>query len=179
MSDESDLHSEAFAVRWLEAESTLRAFVAAVVWDSHHAEDVLQEVASTVAQNYRSFDASRPFLPWCLGIARMKIKEYLRATSRDRVVLSDATLLALESAATDLVDDQLMARRVALQGCVRRLQGRQRQVIEMRYLLETSLDEIARQLATSTSSIAVTLHRARANLRECVMRTVATEGISK
>ncbi len=171
--------SESFAVQWLKAEPTLRAFVAAAVWDAHHAEDVLQEVAATVTRNYESFDSSRPFLPWCLGIARLKIKEYLRATSRDRVVLSDATLLALESAAADLVEDHLAARRIALQQCVRKLKGRQRQVIEMRYLLQTPLEEIARKLSTSAGSIAVTLHRARASLRECVLRTVQAEGASK
>lgn len=176
MPEKYNLQSESFPVQWLKAEPTLRAFVASAVWDSHDADDVLQEVASTVTKNYESFDSSRPFLPWCLGIARLKIKEYLRATSRDRIVLSDATLLALESAAADLVDAQLVARQVALQDCVRKLKGRQRQVIEMRYLLETPLDQIASKLATSTPSIAVTLHRARANLRACVSRTVAAEG---
>ena len=176
MADENDIPSEDFALHWLKAEPVLRAFVAAAVWDSHHAEDVLQEVASTVTRKYKSFDPSRPFLPWCLGIARLKIKEYLRACARDRIVLSDATLLALEAAATDLIDSQLEARRVALQACVRKLEGRQRDVIEMRYLRAASLDEIASKLKTSTSAVAVTLHRARANLRECVLRTVSVEG---
>lgn len=165
--------SEDLAVLWLRAEPVVRAFVAASVWDAHHAEDVLQEVASVVAKNYANYDASRPFPPWCLGIARLKVLEYFRANSRDRTVLSNETLLSLESAAQDIAEDRLVARRAALQACVRKLRGRQRKVIEMKYLLGVSVDEIAERLATSTNAIGVTLHRARTNLRECVKQTLA------
>ncbi|MEL7500134.1 MAG: sigma-70 family RNA polymerase sigma factor [Planctomycetota bacterium] len=165
--------SEDLAVLWLKAEPAVRAFVAATVWDAHHAEDVLQEVATVVAKNYDSYDASRPFPPWCLGIARLKVLEYFRANSRDRTTLSNGTLLALESAAQNIAEDHLVARRAALQACVRKLRGRQRQVIEMKYLLEVSIEEIAKRLATSVNAIGVTLHRARTNLRECVKLTLA------
>lgn len=165
--------SEGLAVLWLKAEPVVRAFVAASVWDAHHAEDVLQEVATVVAKSFASYDASRPFPPWCLGIARLKVLEYFRSNSRDRTVLSNETLLALESAAQDIAEDHLVARRAALQVCVRKLRGRQRQVIEMKYLREVSIDEIAKRLTTSTSAIGVTLYRARTNLRECVKQTLA------
>ncbi len=102
--------------------------------------------------------------------------EYLRAQSRNRVVLSDATLLSLESAVQSLSEEHLAARRATLQKCVRQLRGRQKQVIELRYLKEQSVEDIASGLATSCSSIAVTLHRARAALRECVSRTLGAEG---
>lgn len=161
------------AVLWLKAEPVVRSFIAASVWDAHHAEDVLQEVASIVTTNYAKFDSSRPFLPWCLGIARLKVLEYFRANSRDRTVFSERTLLALESAAQDIAADHLTARRTALQVCVRKLKGRQRTVIELKYLKDVSIDEIANQLATSVNTIGVTLHRARTSLRACVKHTLA------
>lgn len=161
---------------WVKAEPNLRAFVAATVWDVHHAEDVLQEIASVVSANFAQYDPSRPFLPWSLGIARLKVMEYLRSQSRNRVVLSDATLLSLEFAVQSLSEERLAARRATLQKCVRQLKGRQKQVIELRYLKEQSIEDIASGFATSCSSIAVTLHRARAALRECVSRTLDVEG---
>lgn len=160
-------------VLWLKAEPIVRSFVAATVWDTHHAEDILQEVATVVAKNYDTYDSSFPFPPWCLGIARLKVLEYFRANSRDRMTMSAGTLRALELAAQDIAEDHLTARRAALQACVRKLRGRQRQVIEMKYLLEVSIDEIAKRLATSASAVGVTLHRARTNLRECVKLTLS------
>ncbi|MDG2013768.1 MAG: sigma factor, partial [Pirellulaceae bacterium] len=131
MHDLSGEHSEDLAVRWIRAEPVIRAFVASAVWDVHHAEDVLQNVASVASKKFESFDGSRPFVPWCLGIARLKVIEYFRANSRDKMVLSEGALMALETAAQELAEDYLVARRVALQQCIRKLKGRQRKVIEM------------------------------------------------
>ncbi len=178
MSTEDNSHQKAIdlTVLWVKTEPNLRAFVAAAIWDVHHAEDVLQEIAVVVSTNFASYDPARPFLPWSLGIARLKVMEYLRSQSRNRVVLSDATLLSLESAVQSLSEEHLAARRATLQKCVRQLKGRQKQVVELRYLKEQSIEDIASQFATSCSSIAVTLHRARAALRECVSRTLDAEG---
>ncbi|MCM2372642.1 sigma-70 family RNA polymerase sigma factor [Aporhodopirellula aestuarii] len=178
MSSDDNVSEKAvdLTVLWVKAEPNLRAFVAATVWDVHHAEDVLQEIASVVSMNFASYDPARPFLPWSLGIARLKVLEYLRSCGRDRVVLSDATLLNLESAVQSLSEEDLANRRAALQGCVKRLAGRQRRVIELRYIKEKPLEEIARELATTRSTVAVTLHRARTALRECINRSLDVEG---
>lgn len=178
MSTEDNSHEKPInlTVLWVRTEPNLRAFVAAAIWDVHHAEDVLQEIAIVVSTNFASYDPARPFLPWCLGISRLKVMEYLRSQSRNRVVLSDATLLSLESAVQSLSEEYLAARRTTLQKCVRQLKGRQKEVVELRYLKEQSIEDIASKFATSCSSIAVTLHRARAALRECVSRTLDAEG---
>ncbi|SMP78830.1 RNA polymerase sigma-70 factor, ECF subfamily [Neorhodopirellula lusitana] len=158
------------AVLWVQAEPRLRAFVAAAVWDVHHAEDVLQNTATVVLENFHAYDPKRPFLPWAMGIARFKVMDYFRSQSSSHPQFSDLTLANLATVAQDLNDEELVDRRRALKDCVARLKGRQRKVIELRYLDGRSTAEVATKLETSCSTIEVTLHRARSALRNCVGR---------
>ena len=68
------------------------------------------------------------------------------------MVLSDATLLTLESAVQSLSDDYLASRSAALQHCVRRLKGRQRQTVELRYLKELTVELLLSELASNAGS---------------------------
>ena len=55
---------------WVRSQSVISAYITANVFDRHHAEDILQDVASVVAENFASFDRSQSFVAWTLGIAR-------------------------------------------------------------------------------------------------------------
>jgi RNA polymerase sigma-70 factor (ECF subfamily) len=160
---------------WLDVEANLRAFVASTVWDVHHAEDVLQEIALVVNQRWSAYDPARPLLPWCLAIARLKILEYLRSQSRDRMQLSEGIIHVLEDASAQIPGQDLRDRRTTLQNCIQQLKGRLLEVIELRYLRELNVDAIAQQVGTTNGVVRVTLHRARASLRDCVSRSLAVE----
>ena len=60
---------EAFA-QWTLAQPAVSAFVQAMVPDRAERDDVLQEVAMAVLESFGSYDRSRPFVPWAIGIAR-------------------------------------------------------------------------------------------------------------
>ena len=77
---------------WVQSQSIVSAYVTANVIDLHHAEDLIQEVAKAVAEKFDTFDRSRPFTPWVLGIARNRLLKYYRTRARDRLVLSEPVL---------------------------------------------------------------------------------------
>src|SRR5438128_1215121 len=96
----SDSHS--LASLWERARPAVFAYLTASVYDFHRAEDLLQEVAVAIASQFHSYDRSRPFLAWAMGIARNRTLLYFREQARDRRHFSEQTLRVLDAAAQQL-----------------------------------------------------------------------------
>ena len=67
-----------FAQAWANSHGQVRLYVESVVWNRTDAEDVTQEIAFKAGRGFHTFDPSRPFIAWVMGIARNEIKMYLR-----------------------------------------------------------------------------------------------------
>lgn len=160
---------------WVQSQSVISAYITANVFDLHHAEDLVQEVAQVVAENFANYDRSQSFVAWALGIARNRLLKYYRTRARDRMVLSETALVrlgeALEHAAGESED-----RREALRKCLEQITGRRREVLEMRYRENAKVIEIGDKFGMSASAVSVMLHRIRDALHECIERHVTRTG---
>src|SRR4051812_44709349 len=160
---------------WVQSQSVISAYITASVFDLHHAEDIVQEVAQVVAEKFASYDRSQSFVGWALGIARNRIMKYYRRRARDRVVLSDEALMrlgeVLEHTGAENED-----RREALRHCLQQVTGRRRAVLEMRYRTNAKVTDIAVNFGMSPSAVSVMLHRIRSALYECVERNLSKTG---
>jgi RNA polymerase sigma-70 factor, ECF subfamily len=154
---------------WVQSQSVISAYITANVFDLHHAEDVVQEVAQIVAEKFATFDRNQSFVSWALGIARNRILKYYRTRARDRVVLSEDALMRLGEV-LEQVGTENEERREALRNCLKEVSGRRREVLELRYRHNTKVTEIAEQFSMSTSAVSVMLHRIRVALHDCVER---------
>jgi len=83
---------ERLSRRWGEAEASVQAFVSSGVRDFHDAEDVVQQVALTVARRFEEDDPSRPFVAWAIWLAQSRIADYYRDRDRQRRAFSKALL---------------------------------------------------------------------------------------
>jgi RNA polymerase sigma-70 factor (ECF subfamily) len=63
---------------WLKAEPSVQAFVFAAVNDVNDEEDVVQQVALTVARRFDEYDGMRPFIAWALWLAKSRIADHYR-----------------------------------------------------------------------------------------------------
>ena len=134
----------------------------------HDAEDVLQEVAVSVAKNYGTYDSSRPFIAWALGIARNHMLMYFRRYHRERLVFNDELVISIGQHFETLAEEAAEARREALNHCLHQLDERRRRLIEMRYSGGLSVDAIATSLGKSVAAVKGSLHRVRKVLEQCV-----------
>jgi RNA polymerase sigma-70 factor, ECF subfamily len=159
---------------WVQYQSAISAYISANVDDMHHAEDLVQEVAQVVAGKFSSYDRERSFLSWALGIARNRLLKYYRTRARDRLVLSEKALARLGDA-LERVEGDSEDRREALKECLQEIQGRRREVLELRYRHNTRVREIATQFEMSPSAVSVMLYRIRAALYDCVQRKLAAK----
>lgn len=138
------------------------------------------EIAHLVfVEAFRKIDQYTPnthFFAWLAAIARLLVLEELRKLRREARTrenyLEQVVGQVLE---TELeADSELGELRVrALRGCVAGLPGHLREVIQLRYLRDSSIENISRKVGKSSGAVKVQLFDIRRKLRECVNRKIA------
>lgn len=159
---------------WTLAQPVVSAFVTAAVRDFAARDDVLQETAIAVIESFDRYDPTRPFVGWALGIARNQVRLYLRRRQRDRHVFDEETIgqltTAFETAAG--TTDSLSF----LRDCVGQLEGRARELCNLRYVDDLKPIAIAERLGMKANVVAKALQRIRDQLRDCIERKAILDG---
>jgi RNA polymerase sigma-70 factor (ECF subfamily) len=161
---------------WLASENAIRAYIAGAIRCFTDREDLLQQVALTVARRFEEFDESRPFLAWALWLAKSRIIDFYRSQGRQPQFLDDNLL---DKYATVLAERQqaVPARREALENCLEKLPDRSRALVRMKYHDGWKIDQIAEAIRSTSASVRVTLFRIRDALADCIERRLASEAI--
>ena len=157
---------------WTLAQPVVSAFVTSIVRDFAARDDVLQEVAVAVIESFERYDESRQFVGWALGIAQNQVGLYLRRVRRDRLVFDDETVSCLASAFLE-VSVEASPRLDYLQECLQSLEGRARQICDLRYRNDLKPAAIADVVGMTANSVAKALQRIRDQLRGCIERKAA------
>lgn len=145
---------------WLEAEPSVHAFVFAAVSRVHLAEDVVQQVALTVARRFDEYDGARPFVAWALWLAKSRIADHYRKQGRERLMFSEALM---DQLAEVLVQQQSerTARHEALEHCLDKLPEKSRQLLALRYEDDAPIERVADAIEASAGAVRVMLFRIR------------------
>jgi RNA polymerase sigma-70 factor, ECF subfamily len=160
---------------WTLAQPVVSAYVAAVVRDFRDRDDVLQAISVTVLESFSSYGPARPFAAWALGIARNQMGTYLRERKRNRLVF-DAETVDLLAVAFEQVDSEQTRKLDFLQDCLEKLEGRARQLCDLRYQNDLKPAAIGSVLGMTPNTVAKSLQRIRDQLRQCIERQAALEG---
>ena len=159
---------------WMAAEPAVRAYVAAAVRSAADREDVLQQVALTVARRFEEFDEGRPFVAWALWLAKSRIVDFYRSQDRQRLVLADG-LLDRFAEAIEQRQATVSPRREALDHCIEGLPRRSRALVQFRYHDGLTIEQIAAAVRSTPGSVRVALFRIRESLAACIERRLAGE----
>ena len=153
-------------------QNTLYAYILTLLPDHDLASDVLQETCIEAWQKAGEFTAGTNFLAWACRIAHFKVLACRRDLGRERLVFDQQLLedIAVEAQEQSLQGGDYPR---ALDDCLDELPEQQRRLILERYGPGGSLKEIAESLGRSPASLAVSLHRVRRVLMECVERKLA------
>lgn len=161
---------------WTLAQPVVSAFVTSVVRDFKDRDDVLQEIAVAAIESFDAYDPKRPFVPWVMGVARNQVGLYLRHRRRDRLVFDEETVSCLATAFSE-VSSQERHKLDALSECLKLLEGRARELCQLRYQDDLKPAGIAEKLGMAPNAVAKALQRIRNQLRECIIRKTA-EGVA-
>ena len=160
---------------WTLAQPMISAYVAAVIRDFRDRDDVLQAISVAVLEAFPTYDSARPFAAWAMGIARNQIGAYLRERKRNRLFF-DAETVDLLAVAFEQLDSAESRKLDFLQDCLAKLEGRARQLCELRYQNDLKPAAIAGLIGMTPNAVAKSLQRIRDRLRQCIQRHAALEG---
>ena len=166
-----------FASRWVMVQPSVGAYIRSAVRDAQHAEDVLQEVARGAIEQFGDYDRTRPFLNWVMGIARYRILNYYRSQRGDKLVFDESVLRMIERGHVD-VAPSVGDREQALSDCLKRVDGRSRDVLARRYDQGQAVNQIAERLGTTPNAVSRLLYRTRLLLKDCIELRLKQEGVS-
>jgi RNA polymerase sigma-70 factor (ECF subfamily) len=168
-----DRTRQAFAL-WTQAQPAVSAFVHAMLADRSERDDVLQEVAIAVLESFDDYDATRPFTPWAIGIARNVVLSAVRRARRRPLALDPVAADAFAAAVAEVADAD-RANLAHLADCLRRLDGRAREICELRYRSDLKPGRIAEVMGLQPNTVSKALQRAREDLRACIERRAGFE----
>jgi RNA polymerase sigma-70 factor (ECF subfamily) len=166
-----------FMPLFLEHEKRIFGFILSLVPNWTDAEDVFQETVTVLWDKFDEFAPDSDFLAWALTIARFQVMCCRKKQQRSRVRFSDQTVEALADrlvAFTDTSD----RRQDALMHCLKLLNNRDRELIQLRYTAGATTQMVANTVGRSIHAVYKALNRIHRQLLFCIRRYLNAEGAS-
>jgi RNA polymerase sigma factor (sigma-70 family) len=158
------VQTEGFAELYERTFPRVYAYVASLLRDGSAAEDVTAQAFERAYRKRRSYRPARGSMDaWLFGIARNAALDELRRRKRRAVLEADPE--DTESAPPE-DHAELALRREAVRSALASLDGRERDLIALKFAGGLSNGEIARVLRMSESNVGTRLHRTITKLRE-------------
>ncbi len=142
-------------------------FILRIVGNEMVAEDLVNEVFIEVWRSAHRFESRSQVTTWILGIARFKALTALRR--RPSQQLEDEFAESVQDTADNpemLV--QKADRSAVLQSCLKQLSNAHRQVIDLIYYHEQSIEEVARITGVPENTVKTRAFHARKRLAELI-----------
>ena len=158
-----------YALRVLIARHNTRVFrfLLRIVRNEATAEDLLNEVFVDVWRHATRFEARCRPTTWILAIARNKALCSLRRRSFDQL---DDQMDIEDPADNPETTAQKASRSAILQECLKRLSVSHREVVDLVYYHEQSIDEAAQIIGAPSSTVKTRLFYARKQLAELMSK---------
>ena len=162
-----------FTKLWVNAQADVAAYVRAVVRDPHATKDIVQNTAVVLLRKFESWDSSREFLPWAMGIAKFEILAHRRDSARRRDVLGGELLDSITQMWPS-VSAEIELEESALHACLMELDPRCREIVRLRYFSDLKTQQVADRVGSTQGAGRVALMRIRRQLLSCVNRRLET-----
>ena len=160
-----------FMRHFLSHEGDIRAFIGSLVLDRHVRDDVFQEAALTLWQQFDAYDPARSFGAWARGIAAKKILQRRDQDRRFPLAFSPQTIQAVLDA-FNRTESEASRKADALHECIKLLPDHAREMLTLRYQQNMKPPEIAERSGRTLDAIYQVLSRLRAKLEECIRQHI-------
>ena len=168
--EEHSKHS-LFLREFSKSQTRLSAFILMIIHNSHDADEVFQETASLLWEQFDKFEPGTNFGAWAVSIAKFKVLEYLRQNKKNRSLFNPELYQEL-SVLAEPASTESDHRIKALQGCFHRLDRSCRSLLSLRYQKNLSVKEIAQKKGVAVGVMYRKMSKIFNLLRRCIERTM-------
>ena len=159
----------------MENERRIYAYIRTILGNSADAEDVLQETSIVLWDKFDEFDqVDGNFIAWSFKVAFYNCQNFRRKKGRSKVIFSEQVFNAVADKSARMVD-QLDQRHELLAVCIEKLNPQDRDLLRLRYDLNSSIEATAQKCGRTTTAVYKALSRMRAALYQCVNRAIAAQ----
>jgi len=155
-------------------ESSVRAFVRALVGDWNDVDEVMQEVSLVAWRKFAEYEPDTEFGRWVCVIARFEALKYRRSKARDRLVLDDSVLDLLAEEGLEEAPKRRREQK-ALDQCMAKLPRARQELLMRAYSTDNKIKDLAASEGKTEGALYRLLGRLRKDLRHCVEQTIKRE----
>lgn len=175
-SPEQDERSQQRFLRFfLASEPELRRYVAVLVPNLDDAQEVIQQTAAALWEEFDQYDPTLPFTPWACRFALNISKQWLARRRRWAAILQEDFAMQLIHR-RDAIESRIDVRLRHLQSCVGKLTPEHQSLVEGYYSRRVSVERLAAESGRSVDAVYKTLQRIRHVIRACIEQAVREEG---
>lgn len=169
--------TEAFLRLLSQHDRQLALYVTGLVPAAQDAQDILQEGKVVMWRCFDRFELGTNFPAWARKILFHQVIAHRRRLKKENTeAIGERALEMLsDEAESAITEGRWVAREQALAQCLAKLNADHRNIIQMRYRDEASIDRIARAVERTETAVYRLLSRLRQNLYQCVERTTQTQ----
>jgi len=156
-----------FLSLFLRSEREVFRYVAALIPNVADAEDIVQQTAVALWEKFDAYDPNQPFTPWACRFALNKAKQWIERRRRWQALLESGLAEELVQRREEL-RPELESRLNYLEGCLDKLPGNQRSLVEGYYYRRESIEKLAENSGRTVAATYKTLQRVRQALQVCI-----------
>jgi RNA polymerase sigma-70 factor (ECF subfamily) len=168
------LDAVTFVELWTQNDRRVFTYILALISHWSDAEEILQETGKFAWENFDSFQEGTSFLSWARSIAYYKVLDHRRSVRQSRMVLGEAAMERINALYVAEVE-KLDRRFDALPVCIEQLPSKYREVIELRYRANATVESIAAKMDRTPSAVYKLLNKIHGALLRCVEREFVKE----
>jgi RNA polymerase sigma-70 factor, ECF subfamily len=171
----NEIPGEDFIRDLVSHQNSLYTYILTLVPDTERARDLLQSTSVELWSKAGEYNKDTNFLAWSCRVAYYKVLAYRRDVSREPLIFGGELLEKL----AEIAEGRASKRNPmadALDDCLAVLSPTKRGLIFDRYAAGKPVKTIASERGRSAQGLAVTLHRIRQLLLDCVEKKLATKG---
>ena len=169
--DRHNLFSELIA----RYHSQLYAYIFAVVKNREDTEDLFQSVCLVLWRKFELFQPGSSFFSWARQTAKLMVCNFLRHKRNLSTYASEDLLDALAETVSEAQGDGVELHVAALRRCKEKLIAADEELLQLRYVEDLGIREIADRLRRLQPSVCRSLNRIRRWLLECIQMELARQ----
>ncbi|MFC1479570.1 RNA polymerase sigma factor [Planctomycetota bacterium] len=119
-------------------------------------------------RHIEDFETGTSFFSWVRAIAWNLLRSETQRYSREQSSRAGYSTFQLLQMSADKSENERDLELDYLEDCLRQVPGKQRTLLDMKYTMNSSSDEIARTLKKTREWVRTNLFRIRQNLKDCI-----------